>query len=81
MLWEVARRWACDVLKGAAANNAIGTRDASLGEIVPGLGERGMRLPSELGPGCTRYLLLRRLGRCLLAAAGLKNGSVGARSL
>jgi hypothetical protein len=27
MLWEVARRWACDALKGAAANNAIGTRE------------------------------------------------------
>jgi hypothetical protein len=28
----------------------------------PRVGEGGMRLPSELGPGCARYLLLRRLG-------------------
>jgi hypothetical protein len=30
-------------------------------EDHPRVGERGMRLPSELGPGCPRYLLLRRL--------------------
>jgi hypothetical protein len=29
MLWEVARLWGCDGLKGAAANNAIRTRDAT----------------------------------------------------
>jgi hypothetical protein len=27
----------------------------------PKVGERGMRLPSELGPSCGRYLSLRRL--------------------
>jgi hypothetical protein len=46
MSWEVARLWACDALKGAAANNAIRTKDATLDQIFPGAREREMRLPS-----------------------------------
>jgi hypothetical protein len=36
MPWEVARRWTCDALKGAAANEAFGQKTRHVEEIAPG---------------------------------------------
>jgi hypothetical protein len=52
MLWELARRWACDAPKGAAVNNM--NSDERRHTLVDRLGvrESGIRLPSEMPCDC-----------------------------
>jgi hypothetical protein len=61
MLWEVARRWLRRAEGSRSKQRDWDERRLTWGDL-PRVGEGGMRLPSELGPGCARYLLLRRLG-------------------